>query len=321
VWAVFCRLVASKQRIRLCAELDTVCKTWPTLTRSRNRKLVVGCSKGIREVRVRAFSLGFMVLGSRMDVPVLITGMVILPAARQETALQAGRSYSSCLSDGETIHRVDGWPASDILGNSFDVTENHGLRWTEEVENASRMTTPTNLSTARDAARSRSASCGREEAAIHGTASGGNVAAKAIPCSGWLLQVRHRSTLQDCTEAVSASCPHFREPPFGRHYVHVPAPILVASAKGHRQPRTMSPCCRRKSSSFISRLVSAPAVDRVRNQGRLVCWIMPKTGEHRRRIKCGGSRSASWSQKWPVQGSLNPVDTTVHTPELICPVE
>jgi hypothetical protein len=209
VWAVFCRLVASKQRIRLCAELDTVCKTWPTLTRSRNRKLVVGCLKGIREVRLRAFSLGFMVLGSRMDVPVLITGMVILPAARQETALQAGRSYSSCLSDGETIHRVDGWPASDILGNSFDVTENHGLRWTEEVENASRMTTPTNLSTARDAARSRSASCGREEAAIHGTASGGNVAAKAIPCSGWLLQVRHPSTLQDCAEAVSASCPHF----------------------------------------------------------------------------------------------------------------
>jgi hypothetical protein len=94
-----------------------------------------------------------------------------------------------------------------------------------------------------------------------------------------------------------------------------------ASAKGQHQPRTMSPCCRRKSSSFISRLVSAPAVDRVRNQGRLVCWIMPKTGEHRRRIKCGGSRSASWSQKWPVQGSLNPVDTTVHTPELICPVE
>jgi hypothetical protein len=71
-----------------------------------------------------------MVLGSRMDVPVLITGMAILPAARQETALQAGRSSSSYLSDGETIHRVDGRPASDILGNGFDVTEDHGLRWT-----------------------------------------------------------------------------------------------------------------------------------------------------------------------------------------------
>jgi hypothetical protein len=120
-----------KQRIRPCAELDTVCEH-VALTRSRSRKLVAGCLEGTREVqsRVFSFSLSFKVLESRRDVPVLTTGTAILPAARQERALQAARLSPICLSDGETIRRVDERPVSDILGNGFDVTENHGLRWT-----------------------------------------------------------------------------------------------------------------------------------------------------------------------------------------------
>ena len=63
--------------------------------------------------------------------------MAILPAARQDRALQDTRRSSSGLSDGETIRRVDGGAVLDILGIGFDVTEDHGLRWTDEVEKAS----------------------------------------------------------------------------------------------------------------------------------------------------------------------------------------
>jgi hypothetical protein len=35
----------------------------------------------------------------------------------------------------------------------------------------------------------------------------------------------------DSTEALSASCPHSRGPPLGRHYVHAPAPIPDPSGK------------------------------------------------------------------------------------------
>jgi hypothetical protein len=59
------------------------------------------------------------------------------------------------------------------------------------IENASRTVhSLDSTSMAGDVARNRSASCEWEEAAIHGTASGANVADKAIPCSRWLLQAR-----------------------------------------------------------------------------------------------------------------------------------
>jgi hypothetical protein len=58
-----------------------------------------------------------------------------------------------------------------------------------------------------------------------------NVANKEIPCSGWLLQIRRPGNLQYCTEAVSASWPHFRELPLGQHYCTCSCPNGLTSRR------------------------------------------------------------------------------------------